>query len=105
MDSTAIFFLCFLGGIYVISFIYVFFSYFIYRYEHKHFVDDEKPIPNIPLMEAHCYAVHTGSGLYQMLDCGICPYKEECRKYELRYGHYPNGMVDSRRKNNEDKGE
>lgn len=80
-------------------------SVLLYRKEHEKYVDDGKPIPNQTLMEIHCSTVHTGIPLYQYLECGICPYKEECKNYELRYKRYPNGMVDSRRIENNNKGD
>ena len=98
MESIEIFFIVMIALFLIVFPIAKIIDKFLYRREHKKFVDDGKPIPNIPLMEAHCQTVHTGIALYQMLDCAVCPYREECKKYELRYGHYPNGMKDDRNK-------
>ena len=63
-------------------------GYIDYR-RHADFIDDGKPIPNQSNMEIHCSVVHTGIALYQALDCAVCPYKEECEKFELRYNRLP----------------
>lgn len=63
-------------------------SYIDFR-KYEDFVDDNEPIPNQSLMASHCTVVHTGIALYQMLDCAVCPYKEECEKFELRYKRLP----------------
>ena len=43
---------------------------------------DESTIKN---MTIHCDVVHDNSGLYSCLNCGICPYKEECRQYKRQH--------------------
>lgn len=82
--------LCIIAGLLLAYGIIALLDYFELKAEND-IPDDGKPIKNVPLMQAHCKAVHTGISLYQALDCAICPYKEECKKYYKRYKKYPNG--------------
>ena len=50
------------------------------------YVDDGKPIEGERNMIIHCSVVHENIALYSMLNCGICSYKEECKKYMHRHG-------------------
>lgn len=49
------------------------------------YIDDDKSIARENLMIIHCDVVHDDSSLYAMLNCAICPYKAECKKYTYRH--------------------
>lgn len=59
----------------------------------KHEQDDGKPIKNIRNMQIHCDVVSERNDFYWRtgLECAVCAYREECKKYVKRYGRLPNG--------------
>ena len=55
--------------------------------------DDGKPIKDIVNMEIHCKVVSKDKDFYWNtgLECAVCAYREDCKRYVIRYGKYPNG--------------
>lgn len=92
MDGTTIFFTVFAISMLASFAIFETSEQISYYRSHKNFIDDDKPIQNRVDMEIYC--TNRKYGIW----CWVCPYTEECKKYELRYKHYPNGDVDKRRK-------
>jgi hypothetical protein len=55
--------------------------------------DDGKPIKDIVNMEIRCKVVSKDKDFYWNtgLECAVCAYREDCKRYVIRYGKYPNG--------------
>jgi hypothetical protein len=55
--------------------------------------DDGKFIKDKVNMEIHCKVVSKDKDFYWNtgLECAVCAYREDCKRYVIRYGKYPNG--------------